>query len=50
MSYSSVPTEPENATTAIQGRRYSEDTATRIFETPNKDNGPASAPPLTGAQ
>jgi len=57
MSYSSVPTEPENATTAIGGRRYSLDTPTRVFH-----NGPiilqnndgyvstASTPPPTGSQ
>src|ERR1043165_171794 len=53
MSYSSVPTEPENATTAIQGRRYSSDTPTRISELPSNDNdndNSTSNPPLPGAQ
>jgi hypothetical protein len=49
MSYTSVPTEPENATTAIGGRRYSSDTPTRMFMLP-KNNNFNSIPPPTGSQ
>lgn len=50
MSYTSVPTEPENATIAIGGRRYSSDTPTRMFMLPNGDGFNSTPPPPTGSQ
>ncbi|GBB98547.1 hypothetical protein RclHR1_03260005 [Rhizophagus clarus] len=50
MSYTSIPTEPENATTAIGGRRYSSDEPTRMFILPNTNDDFNSIPSPTGSQ